>query len=108
MSKFDEFVNAVLNGARDLAVVVFNGLEDSAKDDAKAFLEKFEADLKRWTKLLAVEEITERDFADLVHAKKALAELHVLTRAGVSLTRLERFRSGLIDLVIDTAFKVFL
>ena len=108
MSKFDEFVNAVLNGARDLAVVVFNGLEDSAKDDAKAFLEKFEADLKRWTKLLAVEEITERDFADLVHAKKALAELHVLTRAGVSLTRLERFRSGLIDLVIDTAFKVFI
>ena len=66
MSKFDEFVNAVLNGARDLAVVVFNGLEDSAKDDAKAFLEKFEADLKRWTKLLAVEEITERAFADLV------------------------------------------
>ncbi|MBK9987698.1 MAG: hypothetical protein IPP21_12420 [Betaproteobacteria bacterium] len=59
MSKFDEFVNAVLNGARDLAVVVFNGLEDSAKDDAKAFLEKFEADLKRWTKLLAVEEITD-------------------------------------------------
>jgi hypothetical protein len=74
MSKFDEFVDAVLNGAKDLAKQVFDGLEDNAKEDARAFLEKSEADLKRWTKLLAVKEITERDFADLVHAKKALAE----------------------------------
>lgn len=108
MSKFDEFVDAVLNGAKDLAKQVFDGFEDSAKEDAKAFLEKSEADLKRWTKLLAVKEITERDFADLVHAKKALAEIHALTQAGVALTKLERFRSGLIDLVIDTAFKVFI
>lgn len=108
MSKFDEFVDAVLNGVKDLAKQAFDGFEDSAKEDAKAFLEKSEADLKRWTKLLAVKEITERDFADLVNAKKALAEIHALTQAGVALTKLERFRSGLIDLVIDTAFKVFI
>lgn len=108
MSKFDDFVEAVLGGAKDLAKEVFDGLEDNAKADAKAFLDKAESDLKRWTKLLAVKEITERDFADLVQAKKALAEIHALTQAGVALARLERFRSGLIDLVIDTAFKVFI
>lgn len=108
MSKFDEFTAAVLSGSKDLAKQLFDGLEDSAQEDAKAFLEKAEADLKRWTKLLAVAEITERDFADLVQAKKALAEIHALTQVGVALTKLERFRSGLIDLVIDTAFKVFI
>jgi hypothetical protein len=108
MSKFDDFVEAVLGGAKDLAKEVFDGLEDNAKADAKAFLDKAESDLKRWTKLLAVKEITERDFSDLVQAKKALAEIHALTQAGVALVRLERFRSGLIDLVIDTAFEVFI
>jgi len=108
MSKFDDFVDVVLSGAKDLAKEVFDGLEDNAKVDAKAFLDKAKSDLKRWTELLAAKEITERDFADLVKAKKALAEIHGLTQAGVALARLERFRSGLIDLVIDTAFKIFL
>ena len=108
MSKFDDFLDAVLNGTKDLAKQLFNGFEEDAKADAKDFLEKSKADLERWTSLLAKKKITERDFSDLVHAKKALAEIHALTLAGVALTRLERFRSGLIDLVIDSAFKVFL
>jgi hypothetical protein len=108
MSKFDEFVEAVLSGSKDLAKNIFDGFEENAKEDANAFLKKAEVDLKRWTKLLAAKKLTERDFSDLVHAKKALAEIHALTQAGVALTRLERFRSGLIDLVIDTAFKVFI
>jgi hypothetical protein len=108
MSKFDEFVEAVLDGAKELAKQIFDGLEDNAKDDAKAFLKKYENDLRRWTKMLANREITEHDFTDLVQAKKALAEIHALTQAGVTLARLERFRSGLIDLVIDAAFKIFI
>jgi hypothetical protein len=108
MSKFDDFVNGVLDGAKGLAKDLFDGFENDAKSDAQAFVKKAKADLQRWTELLAAQQITERDFSDLVHAKKALAELHALTVAGVALTRLERFRSGLIDLVIDTAFTVFL
>jgi hypothetical protein len=112
MSKFDEFAGAVVEGAKGLAKDLFNGFEEEAKSDARAFVEKTRADLERWTKMLASDDpdrrLTERDFADLVHAKKALAEIHALTLTGIALTRLERFRSGLVDLVIDTAFKVFL
>jgi len=107
MSKFDEFIQQVLSGSMDLAKNIFNGFVDLAKADSKDFLVKAEADLKRWADLLASKDITERDFADLVHAKKALAEIHALTQAGVALADLERFRSGLVDLVIDTAFKIF-
>jgi len=108
MSKFDDFVEAVLSGAQDLAKQSFNGLKNQAKTDAKAFLDKTEADLKRWTELLATSKITQGDFSDLVRAKRALAEIHALTQAGISLIKLEKFRSDLINLVIDTAFKVFL
>jgi hypothetical protein len=71
-------------------------------------MKKSERDLKRWTVQLKTGELTEQDFADLVQAKKALAELHELTEAGISLTKLDRFRSDLIRLAIDSAMKVYL
>jgi len=106
--KFDDFVNAVAEGAKGLAKDIFDGFEEQAKEDAKAFTQESEADLRRWVKLLEEGKITKQDFGDLVEGKKALAEIHALTVAGISLTKLERFRSGLIDLVVDTAFKIFL
>lgn len=108
MASFDDFVEALKAGAKDLAKEIFDGFEDEAKDDAKAFLEKTKQDMQRWTKFLAQGELTEQDFSDLVQAKKALAEIHALRQKGVALTKLERFRTGLINLVIDTAFDVFL
>jgi len=108
MSKFDEFVDAVIGGSKDLAKQIFNGFEENAKADTSVFLAKAEDDLRRWTKLLVAKDLTEQDFADLVRAKKALAEIHSLTQAGIALTNLERFRAGLINLVIDKAFDVFL
>jgi hypothetical protein len=107
-NKFDDFINAVLEGSKDLAKHIFNGFEDQAKEDAKAFIKKAEIDLKRWIKLLVDKKITEQDFGDLVQAKKALAEIHALTQAGIALTKLERFRNDLINLVIDKAFEIFL
>ncbi len=106
--KFDAFIDAVLEGAKVLAKDSLHGYQSQAAKDAKAFLKKAEADLKRWTKLLASGELTEQDFRDLVQAKEALAEIHALTQAGIALAELERFRSGLIELVVDKAFEVFL
>jgi hypothetical protein len=108
MASFDDFEEALKIGARDLAKEIFDGFENEAKDDVKAFLEKIKQDMQRWTKLLAQGELTEQDFSDLVQAKKALAEIHALRQMGVALTKLERFRTGLINLVIDIAFDVFL
>jgi hypothetical protein len=108
MNKFEEFIEAVLKGSIELAQPLFDALKENVESDTIAFLEKTRVDLVRWTTLLADGKITERDFSDFVHAKQALAEIHALTAAGVTLTQLERFRSGLIDLVISTAFKIFL
>jgi len=108
MPSFDDFAEALKSGAKNLAKELFDGLEEQAQQDTQAFIDHAEQDLQRWTKLLAMGEITRQDFSDLVAAKKALAEIHALTQAGVALTKLERFRTGLIDLVVDTACDVFL
>jgi hypothetical protein len=108
VSKFDDFSDVVLKGAKDLAKNSFGGFVAEAANDTQAFLDKAQADLQRWVKLLANGKLTKQDFSDLVQAKKALAEIHALTQAGITLTKVERFRSALITLVIDSAFDVFL
>lgn len=108
MATFREFMKALEEGVEKLAREMFDGLEADALADTKAFLGKTKKDLQRWTKLLAARQLTHQDFRDLVKAKAALAEMHALTQAGIVLTKLERFRTGLVDLVIDTAFKVYL
>lgn len=107
MADFDDFRAAVADGARELGRDVLEGLGDEARADAEAFLARTESDLRRWTKLLAAGELTEEDFADLVAAKKALAEIHALRQAGLARARLERFRARLVNLVIDAAFDTF-
>lgn len=108
MSQFSEFEAGVVNGAKDLAVGTLKDLVTIMQDDAKAFLDSTEAKLKRWTRLLARQEITRAEFTALVESQKALAVLEGLTHAGIAAASLQRLRDKLIDLVVDTAFKTFL
>ena len=41
-------------------------------------------------------------------ARDLLAEFHTLKQAGIAMVRIDRFKNGLLDLVDDTAFDVFL
>ncbi|MBB4083682.1 hypothetical protein [Brevundimonas lenta] len=107
MSDFDTFIDAVTAGATTLAKdMLRQGLQE-AQEDARTFLKRTEADLRKWTEALALNKLTPREFADLVDGRASLATLAALTQLGVARTRLERFRVGLIELVIDSAFDTF-
>jgi hypothetical protein len=108
MATFTEYKTELRKGVKKLSQALVGDFEEYALADTNAFLRSSEKDLKRWTKLLEAGEITEQDFTDLVQAKKALAELHELTEAGIGHTKLDRFRKDLISLMIDTAMKVYI
>ena len=108
MSAFADFEKAVLAGVRDLAKGALKDLLNQAQNDAQSFMKKAKANLQQWTKELAAHQLTKKEFADLVEGEKDLAILDALTQAGLTRARLQRFRDGLIKLVIDTAFKIFL
>lgn len=107
MSKFDKFKTAVDEGTQELAKDIFNGFEEPARADGRAFLRKTETDLKRWTMQLALKQIDREEFCDFVRARQAVLEMHRLNHAGIAQIKLEKFRSGLIDLVINNACKYF-
>lgn len=104
---WEDFKDAILEGAKQLAKDTVGDLLDSAKDDAKAFLESIKDDLKNWQKMLKNGDITKDDLKDLIEAKEALAEIHALTQTGIAATKIERFRTGLINLVTNTAKSMF-
>jgi hypothetical protein len=107
MTSFDDFTQALINGTRVLAKQLLHEFEDAVAD-TKEFLEKRGKDLRRWTQLLARKQLTQQEFVDLLEAQKDLFELHLLRQRVVLLAKLERFRKGLLDLVVNTAFNVFL
>ena len=108
MADFDEFLDVLKKNIEELAEKSWKDYRQAAIDDGEEFLNQCKEDLRRWTKLLAEGQLTQDDFEWLIQSQKDLAEVKALTQAGLTLIRLDRFRNALIDLVIETAFDVFL
>ena len=104
---FDRFVELVEEGTQELAKNTLRGYKEEALADAKVFLETSKDDAKRWSKLLAQGELTEEDYEWLILSKKDVVELQLLKDAGLAVVRIDRFKNALMNLVIDTAFDVF-
>ncbi|MCK5812603.1 MAG: hypothetical protein KAH03_00020 [Cocleimonas sp.] len=108
MSNFEDFIQIVEKSTKKLAKNTLKGFKNEALKDVKTFLEDSKEDLKRWTRLLAIGELSQDDFEWLVIGRKEVIELQVLKQSGLTLVRLDRFKNALLNSVIDTALDVFL
>lgn len=108
MASFNDFLNALKDGLKQLVAQSLADYKDAAVQDGEAFLTKTRADLERWTGELAQGQVSKDDFEWLVRGKKDLGEMEALKQAGLTLVRLDQFRTSLINLVIGTASKLFL
>ena len=101
-----DFADNIKNGAGDLAEKTFGDFIPQAQSDAAAFLESVGEDLRRWGDLLAQGDLKPLEFKSLVKGQKALAEMQALTAIGILKTRVDHFRTGLISLIVKSAFGV--
>lgn len=108
MPTSDEFIEALKTELVEFAEYSWNTYRDSAIKDGDEFIEKFKADLERWSKMLAKRDLTIDEFEWLVVGKKDLAELNTLKQLGLTKIALDQFINGLIDTIVSTAFKIFL
>ena len=107
MSQFDVFYNTVRAGVVDIAKGDLAQYVEQGKADAGQFLQSLQSDLKDWTKALANGDLSKDEFDFLLRGKADLAAMHALTQAGIAAVQVQQFRDALIDLVINSAFKVF-
>jgi len=108
MSDFDKFWEALKAGVGDLAKQLGQQYWQAALQDGNNFLSAQQAQLQRWTVELAARKLSKAEFEDLVIGQKDLAEMVILKQAGLAQVQIDRFVNGVINLVINTAIKVFL
>ena len=108
MASYQDFLDAFKPALQSLVKSTLDAYTKQATTDGQAFVDAQKAKLDTWTKELADGELSKDDFKDLVQGIQDLAELVALKQAGLAAARVDAFRSSLMNLVIDTAFKVFL
>lgn len=101
----DDFSRYVRDGLPDLIDVTVGQFPSRAWEDAEEFLAFSRGKLEKYVGLLAREEIDADDFEALVAGLGILAKLHALKAVGIARDDLERFRAGLLELTIDSAFR---
>src|SRR5689334_3652357 len=103
MSRLDNLFVTVHDGAKEAAKQLFKDCTAQAVEDTKSFLNASRADLQLWTAQLSNGELSKTEFKDLVRGQRDLAKLFALTQAGIGFSKLERFRTKIVNLVIDAA-----
>ena len=107
MARFDDFRDALKEGLGELVKDLADH-KDVVLAASEAFLDESEEDLKKWTKQVAEGEMSTDDLEFLVKGKADLAMVHWHTQIGLTKAAVDKFRNSLLDLVADTAIKVFL
>lgn len=108
MANFDTYFESLQKAIIAYAQDNWEEYEDLIKKDTDKFLDQIKLDLERWLKMLAKGDLTKGDFEWLVIGKRDLIELNKLKIKGLSQISLDRLVNGIVDIIISTAFKVFL
>lgn len=108
MASTKEFLSALGLGLQNLVAGTLKPYARQATADGQAFLDAQKLGFRKWTQQLVSGELSKADFTDLVAGVQDLAELVALKQAGLAAAKLDQFRADLVNLVVDTAFKVYL
>lgn len=104
--KFDDFLQEVKDGLRDIALSQAKEFVKEVAADGQDFVDALGADLETWTEELTAGELSLDEFRFLVKGKKDLAEMNALTQAGLAKIRIDRIRTASIDLIVTAAGKM--
>jgi hypothetical protein len=77
----------------------------AALQDGKDIVDKNEAKLQKWLTMLNQGQIDKEEFEFLCGGLKNLAEMEALKQVGLKAAQIDKFRTQLFALIIDTGFK---
>jgi hypothetical protein len=86
----------------DLAKSTFTDFTTEAISDGKQLLATIQDDLIRRTQLLADNQITQKEFSDLMLGDETLVKMDALTQKGLALASVDAFKTGVFNLIIGT------
>lgn len=108
MADFNDFLQDIKSGITTLAESSFNDFKDQVIVAGYEFINESEDDLKLWTAQLAAREIKVKDFEWQIKSKKDLAELIFQKQKGLAKANLDKFTTGLFDVIVSSGVKRFI
>jgi len=103
-------LNEILDGLKDqiidLAKKHAGDFKDLAVNDAEELVKNSREDIERWTRLLASNDITQKEYKFLMGGLKDEAEMKALKQQGLAKIKVDRFKKDLFNLLINTVFEV--
>ncbi|MDQ7084135.1 MAG: hypothetical protein Q9M36_04035 [Sulfurovum sp.] len=108
MSKKDEFLTTLKAALSVFAQDQWKQFATEALRDTEVFIIESKDDLIRWHQALQSKQLSKKDFEWLIASKKDEVSLLALKELGLAKVAQDRFINGMLDLVVNTAFKTLL
>lgn len=106
MAKFDDILDEIKGGIAELGKKSAKDFVTELRTDGDAFLRAIEADLERWTDLLARKKISPKEFRLLVEFNRDLARMKALSASGLAKKKVQKLANGIVDLVTKTVLRL--
>ena len=103
---FSDIFKQLKTGVAGLAKTTVSHYINDAKTDAQNLLTEMKDDLERWTKMLISGQLTTKDFEWLVNSEKDSIKMAALEQAGLAMIRIDQFKNSILNLIVDTVFKI--
>lgn len=108
MATYNDFLEALKQTLSQYAKQSWADYRDQAEADGQDFIDQTKQDLQNWTQQLLAGQITQQELKFNVNSKKSLAQLVSLKQAGLAKVSTDKFTSGLVDVIVNTAVSTFL
>ncbi|WP_221392721.1 hypothetical protein [Dyadobacter sp. NIV53] len=99
---FDQIYQSLQTGVESVAKESLDGYVNQAKKDGEQALGTIKENLQRWAIEVESGALNKEDLEFLLQGEEALDELVALKEAGLAAVQIDKFRNGLINMIIGT------
>ncbi|KAA6438436.1 hypothetical protein FEM33_17265 [Dyadobacter flavalbus] len=99
---FNQLYDSLKSGVETVAKESLNSYVSQATKDGKNALQDIKTNLQRWAVEVETGALTKEDLQFLLQEETALDELTSLKEAGLAAVQIDKFRNGLINMIIST------
>jgi len=103
---FQDLFDTLKTGVVDLAKGTVSDCVSEATTAGQNALVEMKADIEDWSMSIATGEMDIKDVEFLIAGRKELTEMHGLEQLGIAQIELDKFKNGMIDLIVGTISKV--
>jgi hypothetical protein len=100
------FIIQISEGAKDLCVDSLINYKNSVSSDMQKFLEKSRSNFEKWSQQVQDGRLSKEDYESLVKRQMAGAEFIAIKQAGLGKIEIEKLISGIINVIVDSTFKL--